>query len=345
MRKSFLFNYISYLCFIFLSCVLASKTCALAFPEKPAFIIDTDMGIDDAIAILYLLNDSTLTVKAITIESDGNAHCRPAFANLKGLLSLSHKEDIPVACGRTTPLEGQHRFPEHILATCDNLAKSLLKQPHAALPLLNAKDLLLKTLRAAKKPLKIVALGPLTTIAQVLDQEPQLKNKISMIYLMGGAVRVAGNVHEVEPSNPNRVAEWNIYIDPLAAKKVFHAGVPLTLIPLDVSNQALMDLDFYKKLKASQQSPAARFVYALLKKNKQMIDEKAWYFWDPLAAAVAVDESLVGMENLKLTVDLAPENKSGRTRLDALKGTPLRVCTSLQFAAFKTRLLQGLNKR
>lgn len=334
----------------YLLCIVSCFTYAASFAEQAKastaaeFIIDTDVGIDDAIAILYLLNQPQIKVKAITIESDGNAHCKPAFDNINGLLALTHQEHIPLACGRDRPLMGQHHFPKSIIESCDNLGWVTLKKPHKALTAIKAKNLLIKTLMQAKKPLNILAIGPLTTIAEVLELKPQLKNKIRMIYLMGGAVKVAGNIREVVRESQNRVAEWNIYIDPLAANKVFHSGVPLTLIPLDVTNQALIDDSFYEQIKADHHTYAANFVYQLLKKNKSMIAEKVWYFWDPLAAVIATDEGLASFETLQLTVRLVPEDQAGATIIDKNKGAPIRVCTALKLDAFKAALLAGLNK-
>ena len=149
-----------------------------------SFIIDTDVGIDDAIALLYLLQRSDVDVKAITIEGDGNAHCKPAIANTYGLLRLVHRTEIPVACGRSTPLKGHHVFPKNILQMCDTLAGAPLIKP--AIPPIkkSAKNVLLATLRASSHPVDILALGPLTTIAEVLIQHPELKNKIRMLYVI-----------------------------------------------------------------------------------------------------------------------------------------------------------------
>lgn len=306
-----------------------------------SFIVDTDVGIDDAIALLYLLQRLDVDVKAITIEGNGNAHCKPAIANTYGLLHLVHRTEIPVACGRSTPLKGHHVFPKKILQMCDTLAGVSFVKPIIPPIKKTAKNVLVTTLRASSFPVDILALGPLTTIAEVLTQHPDLKNKIRMIYIMGGAVRVPGNIHEVDPRSDNQVAEWNMYIDPYAAEKVFASGVPITLVPLDVTNQVVMDMDFYERVKAHHATPAAGFVYALLNANKQMLLDKEWYFWDPLAAVIATDESVVTMQQRKIRVILQPENVSGQTIIDP-QGHIVRLCTAVDQEKFKHVLLDAL---
>ena len=81
-----------------------------SYAMKP-FIVDTDANIDDAMAILYLLSHHDVDIKAITIETTGLAHCKPALSNMTGLVALSKAKPIPMACGREQPLEGDHQFP------------------------------------------------------------------------------------------------------------------------------------------------------------------------------------------------------------------------------------------
>lgn len=101
--------------------ILYILTIAPAYALRP-FIIDTDVGVDDAIAILYLLKYPTIQIKAITISGDGNAHCKPAIRNTLGLLRMMHELAIPVACGQETPLMGNHHFPAKVLDESDTLA-------------------------------------------------------------------------------------------------------------------------------------------------------------------------------------------------------------------------------
>ena len=334
----------------FVYCLLLFNVCISATAASRTIlttreiIIDTDVGIDDVIAIVYLLKQPDINVKAITIEGDGNAHCKPAFENIQSLLKLLRHPTIPIACGRSTPLSGTHHFPAANLQTEDTLAGTPLIKSTAPFSSFSAEMLLVKTLRSASPTLDIVALGPLTSIAEVLNKHPELKNKIRMIYEMGGAIHVSGNITSIVPKSTNHRAEWNIYIDPYAAEKVFHSGVPITLIPLDVTDQVHIDESIYKAFKQRPLTPAAQLIYQLLIHNHQMIIDKTWFFWDPMAAVIASNEEIATIKTLPLSVSLQPESTSGATIIDKQYGAPIRVCTAIDSKRFKNRLLQGIQQ-
>lgn len=314
-----------------------------AAPSKN-FIVDTDVAPDDVIAMLYLLKQPNIHVEAITIESDGNAHCKPALNNVKKMLQITHHDTIPIACGQPTPLKGSHKFPQQILKECDTLMGVMPENPHITIPLQSAEELMTATLAAAKKPIAILAIAPLTTIAQVLDKHPELKNKISQIYMMGGALKVAGNIQEVDPKSSNETAEWNIYIDPYAAEKVLHSGVKITLIPLDVTNTVLIEDDFYQALKNNHRSPEANFVFDILEHNKKMLFSHIWYFWDPMAAVLALHSNLARFEVIPISVKQSPEKMSGTTVIDETKGAKIRVAMQVQSQLFKQHLISVLTE-
>lgn len=308
------------------------------------FIIDTDAGIDDAIAILYLLQNDSVKVKAITIESDSETDCKPAYANLLGIVKMLHQPNIPIACGSKIPLQGHHVFPQWVKNISNSLAGVGFSTQHVDIPKQTAVELFLHTLNSAKHPIDILAIGPLTNIAQAFQQQPAAKNKIRMIYQMGGAVFVPGNIKDVIPDSNNAAAEWNFYIDPTAAYQVFHSGVPITLVPLDVTNTVLIDKAFYQKIQLQHHKPAANLVYQLLNHNQKMLLDSIWYFWDPMAAVIAANESIAVIKTYPLNISLSPDAQLGATKVDKLKGVPVRVCTAVQSNIFKDLLLSDLNQ-
>ena len=121
---------------------------------------------------------------------------------------------------------------------------------------------------------------------------------------MGGAVRVKGNiiVPGFTDNLKNQVAEWNIYIDPVAAQKVFRSKVPKVLVPLDATNQVQVTCGFVDRLKKQSKSPEAKFMCQVFDKETEFIKSGEFYFWDPLAAAIGVEENLGKYEYLKLDV-------------------------------------------
>ncbi|RUQ90764.1 nucleoside hydrolase [Legionella septentrionalis] len=319
-------------------------TVQIAWSAVP-FIVDTDMGVDDAMALLYLLQRPDVELKAVTIASDGNAHCTPALRNTLGLLQMSQRPIIPVACGQETPLLGKHHFPQAVLLESDTLAGtvkllpkvSTKQSPHTAV------DLLIKTVQDASQPVTILAIGPLTNIAQALQKAPEIKRNIRVIYIMGGAIDVPGNIPEVDSASKNHTAEWNFYLDPLAAEIVLAQGLPIVLVPLDVTNQLPIDMGFYNAVKNKHHTPAADYVFSMLQNNIKILRAKEWFFWDPLAAVIASDESIAAFKVQRLKVVLSPEIQSGRTIVDNKAGHSVRVVTGVDAKRFTSIFLNYLN--
>lgn len=178
-----------------------------------AVVIDTDMAADDWLAILYLLGRPEVNVKAITVAGSGEAHCGPGVRNALGLVALAGQPDIPVACGRETPLAGDHAFPDPWRDGVDTLLGLSLpanpNQPASG----SAVQLLAAILRAAPGKVTLLTRGPLTNPAELLRDSPELADRIDAVYVMGGAVEVDGNVGVSGVGVDNRFAEWNVYVD------------------------------------------------------------------------------------------------------------------------------------
>src|SRR5215216_2475122 len=156
-------------------------------------IFDTDMAHEDMFAALFLLSHPNVDLKAITVSGTGEAHCGPGVDHALGLVKLSGYQDIPVTCGRETPLIGDHEFPAEWRQAADHAYGVTLPVGGAASPL-SASNLIIDTLQKAEEPITIVAVGPLTNIAEAIQKEARITENIKEIYIMGGAVNVAGNV-------------------------------------------------------------------------------------------------------------------------------------------------------
>ncbi|HEX7567723.1 MAG TPA: nucleoside hydrolase, partial [Anaerolineaceae bacterium] len=213
-------------------------------------IIDTDMARDDWMAILYLLNRPDVDVKAITVTGTGEAHCVPGVRNALRLVALAGYHPIPVACGREAPLQGNHVYPQAWRDLVDNLVGLTLPDGTNPDPGVDAVQLLTQIVQSSPEKVKILALGPLTNLAEAFQAAPGLVDNIGWIYIMGGAVHVPGNLRA--DVSGNTTAEWNIYIDPRAANIVFDSGASVTLVGLDATNHVPLTMDFYRRLQAAQ---------------------------------------------------------------------------------------------
>ncbi len=307
-------------------------------------LIDTDMAADDWMAILYLLNRPDVSVAAITVSGTGEAHCEPGIQNAMSLTALAGQPDIPVSCGRTTPLQGEHAFPADWRARVDALAGLTLPGNPAPVSPQSAVDLLTAKIRSMPDKATIITLGPLTNLAEALQSAPEIKENIEIVYIMGGAVDVPGNVGASHAGIDNSAADWNIYVDPRAAAIVLQSGVPVTLIPLDATNHVPVTANFVERLKDHRKTPEAMFVFEVLSQSPyyDFVRSGGYYFWDPLAAAILTDNSLAAFETRNLIVIEEEGNQSGRTQASK-SGAPVRVAVDAEAERFEQLFLDTLN--
>lgn len=319
--------------------VLTSRTLPLsesalsAQAATTSVIVDTDMGADDMMALLYLLQKPDITIKAITVSGTGLAHCTTGIQHALSLITAVEFGDIPVACGRETPLQGDHAFPQAFRESTDNLT-GLPPLDSSGPGDQDAVELLASTLRESPGAIDVLALGPLTNIAELLQQHTDMVGRIASITIMGGAVNVPGTVMD------SPAAEWNIWIDPVAAEAVFESGVPITLVPLDATNDVPITRAFYEMLDVNRTTPAATLLHELFTANPHLYAE-GMYFWDPLAAAVLADPTLVTLETLKLKV-ITGGADSGRI-VTAEDGTEMKVAVAAEAPLFEHVFLSTLN--
>ena len=193
-------------------------------------IIDTDPGQDDAVAILLALASPELTVLGITAVA-GNVPLELTARNARVVCELAGRPDVPVFAGCDRPLARDLVTAEHVHGKT-GLDGADLPDPKMPLSDGHAVDFIIDSLRKAPPgTITLCPLGPLTNIATALQRAPDIADRIARIVLMGGAYFQVGNI--------TPAAEFNIYVDPEAAEVVFRSGVPLTVLPLDVTHKAL----------------------------------------------------------------------------------------------------------
>jgi pyrimidine-specific ribonucleoside hydrolase len=278
---------------------------------------------------------------AITVAATGEAHCESGVKHALGLVALNKSANIPVACGRELPLAGTHAFPFAWRMRVDDLYGLSLPEG-GSVASLTAPELIAATVRESAQKVVIVATGPLTNIAEALTPHPDIVENIQMIYIMGGAVEVNGNVGFSGVGIENRFAEWNIYVDPRAANIVFNSGAPITLVPLDATKDVPVTTRFYQTLEAHRSTPEAGFVYDLMTASLSMIQSGGIHFWDELTAAIATDESLATFKMFELQVVEEEGSESGRTKPTA-GGAQIRVAVSADAERFEQTFLNVLN--
>lgn len=299
-------------------------------------LIDTDPGLDDALALALALRSQRLDVRAITVVS-GNVALADCAANALRVLEALEAEPVPeVFAGRAEPLSPPVARAQHVHGT-DGLGGVAEAYPVRRLRLSErpAPDAIVELARRHGRQLTLIALGPLTNVAAAIELDPAVMAGIGEIVVMGGSADGRGNM------TPH--AEFNFYFDPLAARNVLRAGLPVTLVGLNVTERALLSRErFERRLAAMPSTPLRGFLarvaspfFDFCKKTRGV---EACAMHDPLAVAVAIDPGLVRTESVVCDVVAEPGLTRGMTIVDRTgrhgAATPIRVATEVDAAGF-----------
>ncbi len=297
---------------------------AFAQQQRP-ILIDTDAGSDDLMAIAYLIAQPSVRIEAITV-ANGLAHVDAGARNLARLMQLAGRTDIPVFAGRNEPLRGNAEFPADWRRIADELPGVTLPAASRPPEQRPAVDYLIDRLRQTNRPVRILALGPLTNLGEALQRAPAIAGAIDEIAIMGGAIKVPGNLGDGGAfKTMNKTAEWNIFLDPLAARIVFRSGVKIRLIGLDATNTVPIDAKFVREFEGRARSPLGRFVAEVLHSDHESIEGHYFYAWDPLAAVALLHPGVVNTTPLHVDIRQDPP-EAGRT-IEAAGGPNARVAT------------------
>ena len=299
-------------------------------------IIDDDGSQDGMTAIAYMLANPEFDVEAITI-SNGIARPEIFDDNVLRMLDRLNDLDVPVGVGRSTPLEGDNEFPEFIREASDTFWSPTVSLPESVpdVETEDAVDLIIETINSSPEPVAILATGPLTNIAEALRRDPGIIDNIEVVQIMGGAVFTEGNLPVIPepPFSTNTVAEFNIWIDPVAAQEVFDAGdagLKIQLTPLDATEDIEFDREDYQAwldTGTPESTIAAEFLdYAL---TVIQSDNDPNPVWD-LVAAINLAEPEFSPET-PLHIDVDTESDPGDTQGQtvAVEDLPPNVLVSL----------------
>ncbi len=201
---------------------------------KKNVILDVDTSGDDLMAILYLLAQPDVDIKAITIVR-GVSDVESGTEIVLRLLALTGNGNIPVCRGADVPMAGSNAFPAKWQPPVDH-PFGLELPPHTLkASTLRADEMISSLLKKYKGDISILALGPLTNIAGAFTRDPALERDVNDIYISDGAVYVKGSINPEYPAIKNTVSGWNLWVDAKAASVVFGSSAQITLVPLDLT--------------------------------------------------------------------------------------------------------------
>lgn len=307
-------------------------------------LIDTDPGIDDALALFLAWGTPALRVEAITTVA-GNVGVDLATANVARLLAAAGPAHRPrVAQGAAAPLRHSLTTAAHVhgddglgnvgrLRRADGAPRYPI--PSFDLETRDGADLILETVDRFGEDLVVVALGPLTNLALALRRDGDRLRRVGRIVVMGGAVTVPGNV--------TPAAEFNFYVDPEAAAAVLAAGLPLDLVPLDVTRRVVLGrTDLEGALGTGGEGGrflldlcAHGFAFGAAREGGGIT------LHDPLAMALAADPALAGWTSLPVLVESEPAERRGRSFVNR-GAPPCRVALDVDVPRALARALEGL---
>ena len=272
-------------------------------------LIDTDPGIDDACAILLALASPELSLEGLTTVH-GNCSAEQGTINGLSILELAKASHIPVARGCELPLvQPSLLAPETHGNTGLGYAK--LPVPQSQPTREHGVDFLIEKVMSNPSEITLVAIAPLTNVGMAIRKEPKFAQALKELIIMGGAIRHEGNT--------TALAEFNTYVDPHAAHIVFHAGIPTTLVPLDVTYHCLLTAQDVERLQKIE-SPIPSFLRDSTKFYMEFHDEyqgiQGCIINDPLALALTFAPELCDYQELYVDVDIAGGVSMGNTFAD-----------------------------
>jgi pyrimidine-specific ribonucleoside hydrolase len=279
---------------------------ALAAADAPRrVILDTDPGVDDAMAIFLALRSPEVKVEAITAVA-GNVPLSLTLPNALRLVEIAGRPDIPVASGASAPLIRRLVTAKYAHGN-NGLGGVEFPEPKLKPVSESAVQLISRVVHTNPGEITIVAVGPLTNVATALVSDPSLASKIQSIVVMGGSL-TGGNI--------TPAAEFNFYVDPEAARIVFDSGIPLTMVGLNVTNRVQMYDEQIRVLEAAQNpasQAAGKIMRATLDRWQRERKITGFGMHDPVTMAYVIDPSILTLKDYYVQIETTGELTAGES--------------------------------
>jgi purine nucleosidase len=274
-------------------------------------IIDTDPGQDDAVAILLALGSPNEIEVLGIVAVAGNVGLRQNARNALQVVELSGKLDTPVYAGCETPMRRKLVTAEYVHGKT-GLDGPTLPEPRIKLREQHGVDFIIDTIRREpEKSVTLCALGPLTNLGMAFVKAPDIKQRVQEVVLMGGGLFEGGNV--------TPAAEFNIYVDPEAADVVFHSGIPITQVPLDVTHSMLSTrtrVDRFRQLGNRTGIATAEMLEFFERFDEAKYGWEGGPLHDPCVIAYLLRPELFVGKHVNVVVETSSELTRGMTVVD-----------------------------
>jgi inosine-uridine nucleoside N-ribohydrolase len=268
-------------------------------------IIDTDPGVDDALALLLAMRSPELKIEAITPVA-GNVPLDLTLPNALRMVEIAGRTDIPVAAGARTPL--MRRLVTATYAHGENgLGGAVFPEPTTKPVATPAAEIIRQIVRKYPGEVTLITIGPLTNIATALNADPDLAGMVRALVMMGGSLS-GGNI--------TPAAEFNVYVDPEAARIVFQSGIPMTMVGLDVTRRTSLTDEHVRTLEAAQ-NPVSQAAATIGRNAIHHTRERGYLvgpnMHDSLAVAGFLDPAILKLQDYYVDVETTGELTAGET--------------------------------
>ncbi len=308
-------------------------------------IIDTDMGGDDWLAILYILAEPSIQIKAITINGTGLGRSEPSSNNLFHILDIACADPIPVALGSDQPRSGNNTFPNWIRDQTDDFQGLTVRHSNRTVKDISAPQLINQVIEKSDERVTILVLGPMTNLATALVNNPALADRIDRVVAMAGAIETPGNLIDLPGfKTSNNTAEWNVYLDPKAMEIVMNSINNLILIPLDATKDVPANGDLVSRIRKSGHSEASNFVANTIEGWRELDGRYSTYMWDPVAAMYLVRPEFIATKKGRLTIDSNPDSITAGNLTLTHNGTTLSYGVKADQRSFENSFVEAISK-
>ncbi len=268
-------------------------------------IIDTDPGVDDALALLLALRSPELTIEAITAVA-GNVPLEFTLPNALRMVEIAERTDVPVAAGASAPLVRRLVTATYVHGE-NGLGGAVFPEPRTKPVSTPAAEMIREIIRKYPNEVTLITIGPLTNVAVALNLDPEIAHLARGLVMMGGSLS-GGNI--------TPAAEFNIYVDPEAARIVFQSGIPITMVGLDVTRKTSLTEQHVRRLEGTK-NPVSQAA-AVIGRNAITRNRERGYvsgpnMHDSLAIAGFLDPSILKFQDYYVDVETTGELTAGET--------------------------------
>ena len=286
-------------------------------------MIDSDPGVDDAIALLLAFEKKEQILGISSVG--GNIPVNLAFENICGLLRKTNNKNIPIAKGSKTPIQGKYSYSYSYHGKYGLPFRIPYKSDDFRNIIFDNFTKFLKTMFKTYGEISLIALGPLTNFAIFFSKYPQYEKLVKSFFIMGGAIGVSGNV--------TSYSEFNFFSDPYAANLIVNSKLPITLIDLNICNQFFLTRNT-KEILSQTNNLSANLSYDLISRwFEQHPTNNRFVLFDPLTMILAFQPSIASYKQIPINIEIKNQKTLGKSKLD-FQGSLITVVDNIDKKKF-----------